>query len=429
MDTMLCTVAAMVCVAGATATPRTATVALRGMTLQKYGSGLRRGQRILIGDKNLLHKGLRKPHCSSEGVSEIERLPKAASPSALRSSSVRAIGEKGERDMGFWLWRAAILGMTILWGSNFAVIRAVESTGGVEVPSSVFASIRFVMATLSLLPFMSGGSPSAIGNGFGVGLLVALGYIGQAIGLETTTAEKAAFICALQVVFVIFFTALKKRSIDLQGSAAAALGIAGVALLELTGQSGVSVGDLWCLAMPASFGLSYVLVGDMAKGFSGNDEVAFTGSQCAGFAAGSLVWLLAEQAHAGHLGSLIASVATHNFGHLQTLLGMDGVDTGFWIAAAYTGVITTAASIVLQTYAFKKVPPTDASIIIVSEPLWAALFAAVLLGESLGVKDFYGGSLIAAACLVNALDSRTFEGMLAKVNLSSSGEVKPGENE
>ena len=37
-----------------------------------------------------------------------------------------------------------------------------------------------------------------------------------------------------------------------------------------------------------------------------------------------------------------------------------------------------------------------------TEPLWAALFAAFLLGEALGLNDVAGGALIVGACLVNA---------------------------
>ena len=34
-----------------------------------------------------------------------------------------------------------------------------------------------------------------------------------------------------------------------------------------------------------------------------------------------------------------------------------------------------------------------------TEPLWAALFAAFLLGEALGLNDVAGGALIVGACL------------------------------
>eukprot|EP00466_Bigelowiella_natans_P008292 jgi/Bigna1/140444/aug1.56_g15152 len=236
-----------------------------------------------------------------------------------------------KREAGYWAWRLAILVMTAFWGSNFAVIRYfaaasdISGAAGSQISSSVFATVRFGMAALTLAPFLFTGTRRSLKSGFQIGLFVALGYIGQAIGLETTTAEKAAFICSLQVVFVVAFSSLiGKKSVEKKGVIAALLGIFGVGLLELMGAAAPSIGDIWCLMMPASFGLSYVLA---------------------------------------------------------------GAPTSFYLGCAYTGVITTAIAIVAQTYAFKKVPSTDASVIIVSEPLWAALSAALILGEQLGVKD------------------------------------------
>lgn len=47
----------------------------------------------------------------------------------------------------------------------------------------------------------------------------------------------------------------------------------------------------------------------------------------------------------------------------------------------YTGLISTALTVILQTKALGKLPATDSSVIVATEPLWAAGFAALLLGE------------------------------------------------
>ena len=70
-------------------------------------------------------------------------------------------------------------------------------------------------------------------------------------------------------------------------------------------------------------------------------------------------------------------------------------------AAVWTGLITTAANRLGETTALGKLSSAEASVLLATEPLWAALFAALLLGEQLGWNDGVGGALIVAALAVN----------------------------
>jgi len=72
------------------------------------------------------------------------------------------------------------------------------------------------------------------------------------------------------------------------------------------------------------------------------------------------------------------------------------------LAAAWTGLVTTAANRVAETVALGKMGSSEASVLLATEPLWAALFATLFLGEALGPADGAGGVLILAACLVNS---------------------------
>lgn len=64
---------------------------------------------------------------------------------------------------------------------------------------SIVTAIRFGLATLALSPFLwrERKNFGLLLAGLEVGLWVALGYITQAIGLETTVASKSAFICSM----------------------------------------------------------------------------------------------------------------------------------------------------------------------------------------------------------------------------------------
>ena len=67
----------------------------------------------------------------------------------------------------------------------------------------------------------------------------------------------------------------------------------------------------------------------------------------------------------------------------------------------YTGLITTALALWVESMAFAKVPATDASLILTTEPLFAAGCGAVALGETFGTSDYIGASLIVGACALS----------------------------
>jgi drug/metabolite transporter (DMT)-like permease len=72
-------------------------------------------------------------------------------------------------------------------------------------------------------------------------------------------------------------------------------------------------------------------------------------------------------------------------------------------ALLWTGVVSTSLNFVVEVAALGYVPSSEAAVLLASEPVWAAIFAALLLGETFGLNDYLGGFFIVAACLVNAL--------------------------
>lgn len=68
----------------------------------------------------------------------------------------------------------------------------------------------------------------------------------------------------------------------------------------------------------------------------------------------------------------------------------------------------------------------EASVILATEPLWAALFAALWLSEDFGADDYIGGALIVAACMATALKRENFNFLLGddKPASSTAADVK-----
>jgi drug/metabolite transporter (DMT)-like permease len=74
----------------------------------------------------------------------------------------------------------------------------------------------------------------------------------------------------------------------------------------------------------------------------------------------------------------------------------------------------------VETSSLGKVASAEASVILATEPLWAALFAALWLSESFGVNDYVGGALIVMACLANSLKPADFAGVLGTIGSDGS---------
>ena len=103
-------------------------------------------------------------------------------------------------------WRGVILILCALWGSNFAAAKLVMAEPGVD--SSLYALARFTVAAAALLPGAVGAMKKAdmdwetVKGGLICGSWVAFGYLGQTVGLLTTTASKSCVICSMHCVFV-----------------------------------------------------------------------------------------------------------------------------------------------------------------------------------------------------------------------------------
>merc|ERR1712216_1023754 len=82
------------------------------------------------------------------------------------------------------------------------------------------------------------------------------------------------------------------------------------------------------------------------------------------------------------------------------------------VAVVWTGFITTALNRFVETTSLGRVSSAEASVILATEPLWAALFAALWLSDDFGANDYIGGFLIVMACFANALKPSEFKAIL-----------------
>jgi drug/metabolite transporter (DMT)-like permease len=355
------------------------------------------------------------------------------------------------------LWRGAVLLICIVWSTNFVVVKQIMLAAPTLDPSMI-AAIRFSIAAAAVLPRAlltmanpaptdandatlastraaargsdggNGGNADMVIGAAAIGASCFVGYFGQFTGLSLgTAANKAAFICSLNAVWVALLTSVFARQLKLQTWVCAALAVSGVAILELGGggggggngggigvavdgdafaeglaavgagvesgfglsvgaaAAGVGVGDLWSLGQPVGFGTGYVLLERSMRRHPASAG-AVTAVKVATIAACSVAW---------------AALSGHTAADIVPVLDAGPVAIG---GLLYCGLVTTAAMMWLQSAAFKHVAATDVALVLTLEPLFAAAFAAAALGEPITPALVAGGLLITAACVANELN-------------------------
>lgn len=284
--------------------------------------------------------------------------------------------------------------VAVLWGSNFPAVKATLEAG---LPGSAAAGSRFGLAAVALLPLLrtSDGSslpPALVKGGLECGGWLALGYIAQALALRDLPAGAVAFLASLQVVFVPLAQTFFGRSFTPRLGLAAALCVAGVGFLESGGMGGVDAGDaaplvtatLLALLQPVGFGTSYLRIEALMRKFP-SYGLQLSSLQLLSNAGFAFAWCGFDALSDGGLDMS----AFH--------------DPSVIAGVCYTGLVSTALTVLLQTRALGMLPAADSSVIVATEPLWAAGFASFLLGEALDSSAQVGGALILAGCLANVL--------------------------
>merc|ERR1719253_1716509 len=276
-------------------------------------------------------------------------------------------------------WQFVILVLCIVWATNFAVIKEITAQEGMT--TSLYAVTRFSIALASLFPFLFSLSSSAVFlRAVECGSWVAFGYIGQAIGLMTTTAAKSCFICCLNVVFVSLVSGVMKKYFDPRTVTAAVLAIRGVFFLELAGSQQFVIGDLFSLAQPIGFGMGYIRLEQIMEE-NPRDANGVTATKLLMVCLASWAFYFYTNGALPDFGPVLASPVAS-------------------AGLLYTGLVTTAGALLVESVAFRFVDATSASVIFTTEPLWAAVFAFWLISEPFSAADGVGAFLVVLANVV-----------------------------
>ena len=282
------------------------------------------------------------------------------------------------------LFNAACWGVTYI--STKAGIDALRYEG-VENAACVFQFVRWLLCAGCLLPWLKGSScresmrVSAL-----VGILNALGYFSISIAYTFgTSGSKAAFITSLQAIVVAVMTSCLKGRWQSGTLLSSLLAVLGVGCLVLSGGAEISAGDFLALGTPFFMGLAWHLLGDAMKKFP-DDSIASVAVQFFVLALFFGCWLVVSSLQQG---------LSFNF----RLLLAPTVLTPLLFTSFFGSVLTMC----FANRAMRALSTSQVVIICTSEPLWGAIAAVLVLGETLGVSTVVGGVLIILALLCNEL--------------------------
>ncbi len=270
-----------------------------------------------------------------------------------------------------------LISVTIVWGSTFVISK--ELLGFVS--PFAYIAVRFGIASVlfAALAFRSLRTISrgVILRGSVLGFLLFAGFATQTVGLQFTTASKSAFITGMMVVFTPLCQLLIERRAPRVGNMIGVVLVTiGLYLLTSPAGSEFNWGDALTLLCAITFGL-YIVYLD----------------------------IYGKQYDASHL-TLIQFVSTFALGAIGavTLEPMRfELTSGVAGMLAYLIVFPTIVALYVQTRYQKDTTPTRSAIIFSIEPVLAAGFAYVLLGERIGAIGAVGAGLILAGLLVSEL--------------------------
>ncbi|MGI9408941.1 MAG: DMT family transporter [Hyphomicrobiaceae bacterium] len=271
-----------------------------------------------------------------------------------------------------------LLAIAAIWGLAFVY----QKTAMDHIGPFTFLAARSIIAALTLLPLalhedrkLAGSAPT----GFWLiscagGCSFFAGVILQQIGLVTATVTNTGFLTGLYVVITPLLMWLVWRRVPRSYVWPAVL-LAFVGTWFLGGGTidGFSYGD-WLVAISAIFWSTHILI--IAQSGKYARPIGFTAVQFAVVATFSLIGAVA-------LETISADALLSAAGEI-----------------AYVGFLSSALTFTLLAIAMKYAPPVEATILVSTETVFAALAAIILLGEWLAPIGWLGAAMMFTASLI-----------------------------
>eukprot|EP00978_Attheya_sp_CCMP212_P007817 scaffold18163_cov55-Attheya_sp.AAC.2 len=335
----------------------------------------------------------------------------------VSTSSSTATEEESENGFLSAIWKARLLliAAAALYGTNFTVVKIVDES----IPVGIATALRFGMAAIVGLPWLLAPSKPAEQleeKGVEISPLEENFESSSALACALAGFEVGAWNSLVVVPMLDFLTGKKMKSREVIG---ASMAIFGVGLLEMGGMSAenglgaISFGDMCSLVQPVAFGLGFWRMEKAMNRFP-DDAARMTAAQL-----------------------LAVFVSSATYCAISFSKGMevipDMTQLTEWLtdpmilgALFWTGLITTALTVYMETLALKTLSAAETTLIFSTEPLWGSAFAAAVVGERFGVDAAIGAGLILGGCAYSNIGIDFLQSK--QKNASTSEEVMENSN-
>ncbi|MFI6644845.1 DMT family transporter [Streptomyces sp. NPDC050504] len=278
-----------------------------------------------------------------------------------------------------WLTDLPVLLVAAVWGASYLAAKGVTTTHtvvavlvlrfGLVVPVLVVAGWRGLRA-LDARQWRGAALLGAVLSGI---------FLLETYGVVHTSATNAGLIISLTMIFTPLAEAAVTRVRPPRAFlAAAGLSVTGVVLLTQGGGfTTPSAGDLLML-LAALARTAHVLLMARGKAVDGADPLSLTTVQL-----GTAVLVFALLAALPGTGAAPWTAAL-DFGAAE------------WAGLLFLAVLCTLFAFFVQMWAVRRTSPSRVSLLLGTEPLWAAAVGILVAGEHLGAAGLVGAALVLA---------------------------------
>ena len=274
-----------------------------------------------------------------------------------------------------------LLSVTALWGGTFVLVKGAMD----DTSASFFVLLRFciafVLAAMVWPRALRGWDATLVMRGSILGLLYGSGFLLQTIGLTVTSASSSAFITGTMVAFVPIVSWFVLRSrLRLNHVLSVVMVLGGLYIFTAPDTHGVNAGDVITLISAAVWALYMTYIDKWTADLQEAPEKQNTLV---------LLQFLVTMILAG-IGAMVVEPDPWRIAWTPDLL----------LGLAYCGVFASVVATWVQTRYQRFTSPVRAGIVFSTEPIFAAIIAAVAMGEVFSTRQLLGGGLLIAAVIL-----------------------------
>lgn len=274
---------------------------------------------------------------------------------------------------------ALLLLASAIWGFAFVAQRV----GAESIDAFTFNAVRFALGAAVLVPVVCWldrrrrvprpirvqTTRAVIVPGLVAGILLTVAVGLQQLAMSHTTAGNAAFITGLYMVFVPIVAAFRGHRSTWTTVAGIGLALVGLYFLAVGDDFGIGYGDGIVLASTFVWTAQILVIEHYSRRLS------------------ALRFSIAQFAWCAALSAVTALVLDPR--------PFTGLGQGL-IPLLYGGLLSVGVAYTLQVIAQRDALASHAALIMSAESVFGALGGALLLGENMGVRGYFGAALMAA---------------------------------